>query len=431
MPNPRPALPAFLLAAGLLWAGCGGSDSAAPKQDGGTATKEEKKEEKPPLKEMPKDYPKSGIKEDYAKLKEAESAAKYAKKDAKEAAEAALEALVKELVDKYSTKEVHGAECHYLALLMDKANRPGEAMAAAKRYVEVARGTDSKNFEGMVYLVLKSQAAMGDLDGAEIELSKAQTGDLASKSDLVGATAVFIAKAAEAKGDFAQAARMWEVAMVQGAGDPEAAIFGTDCLQRAGNMESAVRLAKKAVEGFASNPKNQDRMKDLLAAVELVGQDAPGFPGAKHWKGTGGPIDTAALKGTVTVIFSWNLQMRTAKQFFHNLNKVQGDYSDRGLQVVGISRIEKYDPIQDGTIADMTEETELAFYDTWEQQFGTRCAFAIAGHEDFTLVNAWAASRVPGLIVVGKNGKVAYTRTGYLEEHFDALRQMIDREYAK
>ncbi len=431
----RPLAPlALALLATLPLTACGGGDSGtAPASGGGAAAGGEAKPDAPEVPAMPK-YEPSGIKEDYGRIKEAKQGVSTArKKDEKAAAEAALEKLTKETADKWAAKAPPAQECHYLAFIMEEAGRFPDALAAAKKYLDIATGTTSTmNIPHMTNMVIRCLAATGSLDEAEAEILKAEKTAFDGKPDVQQQATLFVATAAEKAGKLEQAARLYERSMTLGSGDPESASLATDCWQRLGKPAEAVRVAKLAAEGFPDE-KTKKRMRHLVAACELVGKPAPGFDGARHWKGGGGPVTRDALKGGVTVVFAWNMAMKPdrTKKLFENLNALQGDYSERGISLVGISRLAKFDPAQGGTVADMTEEQELAFYDTWERSYGTQCAYAIGGLDDDALVDAWAAHLVPALIVVGKDGNVAYTRTGFEAEHFATVRQAIDKALSR
>ena len=429
MVNPRLAslaLACLALPALSSLGGCGGSD---PAPEGGAAPAVETPKG-PPKKEMPK-YDKSGILEEIKKWQDLRGAVKYAKtKEEKAAAEQAVADFQKAAVEKWGAKGVPAPEGYYLGILHDAAGDPVKAVLETRRYLDVAP-EDHVNAPHALTLIIKCQSAQEDFDGAEATLAKGLAGTFQFKqAERAGAEATLAAALVKA-GRFESAARHYEAVAALGTGDPESVIFAADCLQRIGRAPDGAALARKSVDLFKDQAKNADRMKLLARSCELVGQPAPGFEGARHWKGVGGPVVPEGLQGQVTVVFAWKMESRWIKQFFQRINQLHSDFADRGVQVIGISRLWKYDPSQGGTVADMTDERELEFYDMWAREYSVNYPLAVGAYGDESLMDAWAARVVPSEIVVGKDGKVAYTRVGKEEEHFAALRQMIEKELAK
>ncbi|NUN51672.1 MAG: TlpA family protein disulfide reductase [Planctomycetaceae bacterium] len=143
-----------------------------------------------------------------------------------------------------------------------------------------------------------------------------------------------------------------------------------------------------------------------------------------------GHLSLEDLRGKVVVVFSWNMQAQWAKWFFERLRRLHDDYAPRGVVVVGISRLHRFDPVRMEVDESMSEEAELMFYDAWTREYGVDHPLAV-GDRDGILMAAWAARVVPMFVVVGKDGNVAYVRTGKEEEHFGILREVLDRELAR
>src|SRR5258706_7609499 len=118
------------------------------------------------------------------------------------------------------------------------------------------------------------------------------------------------------------------------------------------------------------------------------------------------------------------------KCFSERLTLLTKNYADKPLQVVGISRLAKFDPINMCTKPDMTEEDELKFYEMWCAQYSINYPLAVGAKDDDGLIDAWAGYVVPYFVLVGKDGNVTYMRTGKGTEHFAALREMLDKAMA-
>ncbi|MHC4922614.1 MAG: hypothetical protein ACYTG4_00835 [Planctomycetota bacterium] len=424
---------ALSLIATLGLAGCGdsgssSSDSSSTADD--SAKKEEAADAPPPKKKMP-EYTKSGVLKDVKQWQELKGKVRYARKrEEKEAAQKELDDFIKSSSDSWSAKGVPDQEGYYLGILQHAAGNPSDAAKSIGKYLGIAPD-DHVNYANATGLQIQALAEAGEFNAAETALAKAKTGALETKPqnqvNAQAAIATFMMKAEKFEG----AARHFGEIAFLGNGNPTFAILGADCWQRAGRAGDAVGLARKGVSHFEGNEKGKKRMMQLVDACDLVGKPAPGFANAKWWKGRGGPLSDEALKGNVTVVFSWNMQARWIKWFFKRVSDLNSDYSGRGLQIVGISRLARFDAVNGGTVPDLTDDQELEFYDLWESQYGVSYPLAVGQYGNSALMDDWACNVIPAMVLVGKDGLVKYTRTGKEEEHFDALRTMIDKAYAE
>jgi tetratricopeptide (TPR) repeat protein len=416
---------ALALAASLVVAACGGDKkkSAKPKEDAAPL------EPAKPKKEMPA-YEKSGILQDVRKWQDLRSARKEArKKEDKEAADAAVASFVEEAVARWTAKAPPDPEAYYLGILLDAAGKKREAAEATRRYLAVAP-EDHVNYANATTLLIRVLGEAGDFDAAEAALAQARGGAYMGKSqDEIGA-ATSLAMALSPKQP-ERAAKHFENLMSMGTGDPESAILGVECLLRTGKRDAAVAMAKKATEIFKEG-RPVDRIKDLLAATSLVGETAAGrFAEAKHWRGSGSALTDADLQGKVTLVFGWKIDATWATSFFKEMNQLKADYDDKGVQFCGISRLAQFDPVEGGTKKDMTVDQELEFYDRMGREYGWDYPMAIGAIDNPALMHAWGAQATPSLTVVGKDGRIAYTRTGHKPEHVNTVREVLDRETAK
>ena len=212
--------------------------------------------------------------------------------------------------------------------------------------------------------------------------------------------------------------------------DFDAAKMAADCYLRLGRLDDARRLAAKMTD-LVKEGKNAAFAKWLVQQLDLIGKPAPGFKDAKWWKGAGAPVADADFQGKVTVVFTWNMKSAWNEFFFERLNQMVKDYADKPFQVVGISRLARFDATINATKADMTDDDELLRYDMWKEQYNVAYPLAVDGYESEALMGAWAGHTVPFFVVVGKDGKVASVRSGKNEEHFAALRELVEKELAK
>jgi tetratricopeptide (TPR) repeat protein len=372
---------------------------------------------------MPEFTP-SGIKDQWKKMAELKSAKKYAKKlDEQAAAAKALADWLKDFPPQWKDREIPAPEGYFAALIWQECAAYPEAIAQARRFLEVAP-PDNVNYANCTTLLITCLALSGDYDGAEEEIKKAVETAFKDRESDRRVTEETLALAQMRGGRLEDAARHFEYMATASYGDVEAAIHGVDCWLRVGKLDEAVRLAQRAADTIKEG-RHGERAKSLLQQVGLVGKPAPSFAAAKWWKGSGGPVTDEMLKGHVTVVFVWNMKSQLMSWMFERLNKVVEETADKGVQFVGISRLARFDPLKMATMKQGTDEDELQFYDMWATQYKVTYPLAVGGYEDDALINAWAAHNVPYFVVVGKDGKVFYMRSGKEEEHMMALRDMI------
>ena len=415
------------LAAAPALAGCGGSEAPANPGGGGGAAGGGPAPLGPKTlgKKMPEFTP-SGMKEEYRKYQDIKSAIRNSKaKEEQAEAKKNLADFLAEFPGKWSAIEVPAPEAFMYAVVLQECKLYPQAIDQVRRWIEVAPD-DSVNFVHAHNCLITCLAQSGTFDEAADVLAKNLETTYKNRDGDRKVMEETIAMAMMKAGQLERAADHFEKNATIGFGDQESAIYAVDCWLRLGRIDEAVRIANRAGDVIKEG-RAGERMKALKQQVELVGRPAPGFEAAKWWKGSGGPVTPDMIKGRVTVVFVWNMKSAWNEFFFMRLNKLVKELAERDVQFVGISRLFRFDATVMGTRKDMTDEEELERYDMWVAQYGVIYPLAVGGYEDESLVNAWAAHVVPSYIVVGKDGKVSYVRTGKEEEHFAILKEMIEK----
>ena len=371
----------------------------------------------------------SGLKEDFKLFSGTKAAWKAARtEDARTEARAKLDALVAELVARWSARVVPAPEGQYWGTILREAGRHGEAVAAYRGYLAVSDPASANSLASTTNMIA-SLVDAGEFDGAAAELERAAATVYADRPEDRARAETALALGLMRAGRLEEAAARFGMIMDMGPGDPESALHGVDCLLRLGRTDAAARLAAAAAARFPEG-RVADRMRLLVDQVALVGRPSPGFGAARWWKGEGPPPTEEELRGKVVVVYSWNMQAQWVRWFFERLNRLHADYAPRGVVVVGISRLHRFDPNKMVYDESMTEEQELMFYDAWKKEYAVAHPLAV-GEYDGALMEAWSARVIPMIVVVGKDGAVAYVRTGKDEEHFGILREVLERELAR
>jgi tetratricopeptide (TPR) repeat protein len=422
----RPRLPVLALAASLSLAACGGDPPPKPAPGkGGPGGTSSTLGTKTLGRKFPEFTP-SGMKEESAKFKELKSAVRYSKVvEEKAAAQKALDEFIATFPGAWENREVPAPEALMYASILQECKQYPRAVTQVKRWLEVAPD-DNINWTNAHSLLITCLAQAGEYDSAEAELKSAYDNAYKNRDADRKGVEETIAVAMYKAGKLELAAHHFEVLATTGFGDQESGIYAVDCWLRLGKPDEAKKIAERAAD-FIKEGKAGERMKQLKAQVALVGKPAPGFTTAKYWKGSGGPITNDGFKGKVTVVFSWNMQKQWNSWFFKRLTELASAYQGGEFQLVGVSRLAKFDATKMAVKQELTEEDELNFYEMWCAQYGVTYPLAIGGYNDEALMDAWAAHVVPSYAVVGKDGVVTYIRTGKEEEHFAVLKEMVDR----
>jgi hypothetical protein len=241
-----------------------------------------------------------------------------------------------------------------------------------------------------------------------------------------GNTLGSLSRIALVRGDLERALRLLEASAFASGVDLGSLLLATETAQRLGRPEEAVRIARRASEVILPVGHEGERVKGLVAALAMIGKPAPGFDGVSWWKGVGGPVSREDLRGRVTVLYSWNMQSAWNRFLFKRVAELDRDYRKRGVRVIGISRLARFDPIRMETREELTDEDELVFLDMWKQQYQVTWPLAVCPYKSDVLEREWAVTVVPQWIVVGKDGNVFAVMSGKDEERIDALRHLVD-----
>ena len=133
-----------------------------------------------------------------------------------------------------------------------------------------------------------------------------------------------------------------------------------------------------------------------------AGQAAPDF----SLQGAKGAISAADLKGKLTYVDFWASWCGPCKQSFPWLNEMQAKYGAKGFQVVGINLDKKREDAERFLAA-----TPAAFTIGYDAQGDSAKRFEIKG--------------MPSSVLVGPDGKVIATHSGFREDERKELEERI------
>lgn len=379
---------------------------------------------------MPEFTP-SGMKEEFKRWQELDSAVRNStKNDEKEAAQKAHDEWLKEFPARWEGKDVPAPEAYMYAILLGKCKLHPMAAAQIRRFIEVAP-EDNINYANAHVALIKDLALSGEFGQAETELKNILETVLKGRDNDRRAAEESLAAALLKAGKVEESANYYEKLAVAGVGDVNNAVLCVENYLRAGKAGEAQRVAARVAELTGKEGRQGERANQLVKQVNLVGKPAPSFAAAKWWKGSGGPVTEENFKGKVTLVYGWNMKSNLIGWFEQRLLKTVGEINSPNLQIIGVSRLARFDPTKMATKKEMTDEEELNFYDLWAQQHGLNFPLAVGGYEEDPLIDAWASYSVPYYVLVGKDGVVFSVGFGKDEERFVILKGILEKALAQ
>jgi tetratricopeptide (TPR) repeat protein len=381
-------------------------------------------------KKMPPFTP-SGMKEEFKRWQELDSAVRNStKNDEKDAAQKAHDEWLKEFPARWEGKDVPAPECLMYSTLLQKCRLYPMAVAQVRRWIDVAP-EDSVNFANAHLVLISCLALSGEFGQAETELKNILETVFKGKDNDRRAAEETLAAALLKAGKIEESAGYYEKLAVAGVGDVNNAVVCVENYLRAGKAGEAQRVAARVLELTGKEGRQGERANQLVKQVNLVGKPAPSFAAAKWWKGSGGPVSEENFKGKVTLVYGWNMKSNLIGWFEQRLLKMAGEINNPNFQIIGVSRLARFDPTKMATKKEMTDEEELTFYDLWAQQHGLNHPLAVGGYEEDALIDAWAAYVVPYYVLVGKDGMVFSVGFGKDEERFGILKGILEKALAQ
>jgi peroxiredoxin len=130
-------------------------------------------------------------------------------------------------------------------------------------------------------------------------------------------------------------------------------------------------------------------------ATGLVGNPAPDFS-VKPVAGRKAPVSLKSLHGSVVLLDFWGTFCEPCKKSFPKLQDLYAKYSDKGLQIVGVSE----DEVDD-------KDKIPGFAGTYGVHF------PLAWDEDKAIAREYKPETMPSTFVIDRKGVVRYAHAGY------------------
>lgn len=169
------------------------------------------------------------------------------------------------------------------------------------------------------------------------------------------------------------------------------------------DMEKSVKDLEKAIS------ETKDQVKKLkwqseLTRLQIIGNPAPPIF-AETWLNSY-PIDTAQLKGNVTLITFWAPWCNYSRQAIPGLTDLYRKYKDKGVVIIGLTKLYgnyKDDAGDKGILSDKDEIALIKeFLSRYQVFFPVAVAMESINSENYKIKD------IPSFVFINKRGKIAY-----------------------
>jgi len=173
------------------------------------------------------------------------------------------------------------------------------------------------------------------------------------------------------------------------------------------NINKAKEYLKKGIE-TTTNERSKKSLISKLKQIELLGKNPPEIQAEKwiHSK----PLTLSSLKGKVVIIDFWATWCSPCRMVIPTLVELYSKYKDKGLVVIGFTRL--YGAYSDdlGNKGKVTKEKELELTLGFLNRHKIIYPIAIANEN--TVFNKYNITGIPTMIFINKQGKIDYIKVG-------------------
>jgi thiol-disulfide isomerase/thioredoxin len=220
---------------------------------------------------------------------------------------------------------------------------------------------------------------------------------------------------------------------------PDVLVLLGDYRAAAGDGDGARRDWQAASDAVpdAPDPRADPRGRakaDAGLRLALVGNEAPDIAAATWLDSECRSL--SALQGNVVIVDFWATWCPPCRGIMPALDALHRERKQAGLVVLGVTRFYERgflpkpgtkDPVRDGeAVSGITRETFLGHVRQFKSNLGLAYPFAIATDAEF---KTYRVSRIPMLVVVGRDGRVAFVKDGGGDETL--LNVAVERQLAR
>ncbi|NIM11507.1 MAG: redoxin family protein [Candidatus Aminicenantes bacterium] len=174
-----------------------------------------------------------------------------------------------------------------------------------------------------------------------------------------------------------------------------------------GNLKKAIEILDKGVKQI-THPGAKSSLEDALNQLKIINSPAPEIR-AETWFNSK-PLTLAKLKGKAIIIDFWATWCGPCRQVMPILEESYKKYKDKGLVVIGFTRIQggySDDKVNKGKVS---KEEELKLTKGFCDRFKITYPIAIADGRD--VFKTYGVSGIPTMVMIDKKGIVKEIEVG-------------------
>jgi thiol-disulfide isomerase/thioredoxin len=171
--------------------------------------------------------------------------------------------------------------------------------------------------------------------------------------------------------------------------------------QKKGNSKKAIEILEKAL-AEASSPRTKAEIKSSLIQLKLSGSPAPEII-AETWVNSGA-LKLADLKGKAVLIDFWATWCSPCRKAIPSIVKVYNQYKDKGLVVIGFTRLYGGYSDDQGNKGKVPPDEEKKLIEAFVKRQNITYPIAIADTK--TIFETYAVTGIPTLVLIDKQGNI-------------------------